>query len=84
VKLDKNTVIGFILMALVFFGFMFYEGKVQKDRAEQMQQQQVVDAVAQQKSDSIKNIVEEKKAKQEIAQMTDSTNSLFVAHQKNE
>ena len=83
-KLDKNTVIGFILMALVFFGFMFYEGKVQKDRAEQMQQQQVVDAVAQQKSDSIKNIVEEKKAKQEIAQMTDSTNSLFVAHQKNE
>ena len=83
-KLDKNTVIGFILMAVVFFGFMFYEGKVQKERAEQMKKEQVVQAVAQQKSDSIKVVEEEKQAKKQIVQMTDSTNSLFAARQKNE
>ena len=83
-KIDKNTLIGFILMAVVFFGFMFYEGKVQKERAAQMQQERVVEAVAQQKSDSIKNIEEEKKAVQEMEQKTDSSNILFAARQANE
>ena len=83
-KIDKNTLIGFILMAAVFFGFMFYEGKVQKERAAQMQQERVVEAVAQQKSDSIKNIEEEKKAVQEMEQKTDSSNILFAARQANE
>ena len=83
-KIDKNTLIGFILMAVVFFGFMFYEGKVQKERAAQIQQERVVEAVAQQKSDSIKNIEEEKKAVKEMEQKTDSSNSLFAAHQANE
>ena len=83
-KIDKNTLIGFILMAAVFFGFMFYEGKVQKERAAQMQKEQAIEAIAQQKSDSIKNIEEEKKAVKEMEQKTDSTNSLFAAHQANE
>ena len=83
-KIDKNTLIGFILMAVVFFGFMFYEGKVQKERAAQIQQERVVEAVAQQKSDSIKNIEEEKKAVQEMEQKTDSSNILFAARQANE
>ena len=83
-KIDKNTLIGFILMAAVFFGFMFYEGKVQKERAAQMQKEQAIEAIAQQKSDSIKSIEEEKKAVKEMEQKTDSTNSLFAAHQANE
>ena len=83
-KPDKNTIIGFVLMAVVFFGFMFYEGKVQKDRAAQMQKEQAIEAIAQQKSDSIKNIVEEKKAVQEMEQKNDSNNILFAARQKNE
>ena len=83
-KIDKNTLIGFILMAAVFFGFMFYEGKVQKERAAQMQKEQAIEAIAQQKSDSIKNIEEEKKAVKEMEQKTDSANSLFAAHQANE
>ena len=83
-KIDKNTLIGFILMAAVFFGFMFYEGKVQKERAAQMQKEQAIEAIAQQKSDSIKNIEEEKKAVKEMEQKTDSSNSLFAAHQANE
>ena len=83
-KIDKNTLIGFILMAAVFFGFMFYEGQVQKERATQMQKEQAIEAIAQQKSDSIKNIEEEKKAVKEMEQKTDSANSLFAAHQANE
>ena len=83
-KIDKNTLIGFILMAAVFFGFMFYEGKVQKERAAQMQKEQAIEAIAQQKSDSIKNIEEEKKAVQEMEQKTDSSNILFAARQANE
>ena len=83
-KIDKNTLIGFILMAAVFFGFKFYEGKVQKERAAQMQKEQAIEAIAQQKSDSIKNIEEEKKAVKEMEQKTDSANSLFAAHQANE
>ena len=83
-KIDKNTLIGFILMAAVFFGFMFYEGKVQKERAAQMQKEQAIEAIAQQKSDSIKNIEEEKKAVKEMEQKTDSANSLFAARQANE
>ena len=65
-KIDKNTLIGFILMAAVFFGFMFYEGKVQKERATQMQKEQAIEAIAQQKSDSIKNIEEEKKIAEKL------------------
>ena len=83
-NIDKNTVIGFILMAIVFFGFMFYEGKVQKERAEQMQKEQVVQAVAQQKSDSIKVVEEEKQALKEMEQKSDSSNILFAARQLNE
>ena len=83
-NIDKNTVIGFILMAIVFFGFMFYEGKVQKERAEQMQKEQVVQAVAQQKSDSIKVVEEEKQALKEMEQKSDSSNILFAARQQNE
>ena len=78
-NIDKNTVIGFILMAIVFFGFMFYEGKVQKERAEQMQKEQVVQAVAQQKSDSIKVVEEEKQALKEMEQKRIMTADLIAS-----
>lgn len=32
-NIDKKTIIGFILMALVMFGFMFYDNMNRKDRA---------------------------------------------------
>lgn len=83
-NIDKNTVIGFLLMALVLFGFMFYENTTRKDRAIQQQQQQQTELIAQQKSDSIKNVEAEKKAKKEIEERTDSSATFFQAKQKNE
>ena len=57
-KIDKNTVIGLLLMVAVMFGFMWYQGTTaQKRQAQQLAQAQT-DAIAQQKSDSIRNIEE--------------------------
>ena len=62
-KIDKNTVIGLILMAAVMFGFMWYQSTTARKRQAQLQAQAHTEAIAQQKSDSIKNIEDEKQAK---------------------
>lgn len=82
--MDKKTIIGFVLMAAVLFGFMFYNNATYKDRALQQQQETIDEAIAQQKSDSIANIEAEKKAKKEMVEKTDSANVLFQARQVNE
>ena len=71
-------------MVAVLFGFMFYDNATRKDRAVQQQKEQMVEAIAQQKSDSIANLEAEKKARKEIEEMTDSSNVLFQARQTNE
>ncbi|MCQ2093569.1 MAG: membrane protein insertase YidC [Bacteroidaceae bacterium] len=83
-KIDKNTVIGLLLMVAVMFGFMWYQGTTaQKRQAQQLAQAQT-DAIAQQKSDSIRNIEEEKQARKVQEQLSDSASTLFQARQKNE
>lgn len=78
---DKNTIIGWLLIALVFIGFAVYNNYDAKKRAAQRQVEQITEAVAQQKSDSLA----EEQARQELAtalaQQQDSTNLLFQARQ---
>ena len=50
---DKNTLIGWLLIALVFVGFMMYNSKDAEKRAAAIKKQQAIEALAQQKSDSI-------------------------------
>lgn len=83
-KIDKNTVIGLILMAAVMFGFMWYQSTTARKRQAQLQAQAQTEAIAQQKSDSIKNIEDEKQAKKVQEELSDSANILFQARQKNE
>lgn len=71
-------------MALVLVLFMVYDNSARKNKAIEQQKEQVVEAIAQQKSDSIANEVAEKKAKKEIEELTDSSNVLFQARQANE
>lgn len=83
-KIDKNTIIGLILMAAVMFGFMWYQSTTARKRQAQLQAQAQTEAIAQQKSDSIKNIEDEKQAKKVQEELSDSANILFQARQKNE
>ena len=83
-KFDKNTVIGLVLMALVMFGFMWYQGKTAQEQQRLRKIQAETEAVAQHKSDSIEAIKAEKEAKQLAEQITDSASTLFQARQKNE
>ena len=78
---DKNTVIGWLLIALVFVGFMMYNSKDAEKRAAAIKKQQAIEALAQQKSDSIAKIEAQKQAEKELAEMSDSTNALFKARQ---
>lgn len=83
-KFDKNTVIAIILMIVIMGGYMWYQNTTAKKMQEQQAIEAQTEAIAQQKSDSIKNIQDEQKAKKIIAQLNDSTSSLFLARQKNE
>ena len=57
---DKNTLIGWLLIALVFVGFMMYNSKDAEKRAAAIKKQQAIEALAQQKSDSIAKIEAQK------------------------
>lgn len=83
-KMDKNTLIGFLLMALVVFGFMAYENHTRKEQLIEQQQQAVLNQATEQKKLQAEAIEAEKKAKQEIAEKTDTLNPLFLARQENE
>ncbi|MBQ2181824.1 MAG: membrane protein insertase YidC, partial [Bacteroidaceae bacterium] len=78
---DKNTLIGWLLIALVFVGFMMYNSKDAEKRAAAIKKQQAIEALAQQKSDSIAKIEAQKQAEKELAELSDSTNALFKARQ---
>lgn len=78
---DKNSLIGWLLIGLVFVGFMVYNNYTAKDRAEQLKLERAQAEVAQQKSDSIAEVVAMEEAKKVEAERTDSTNALFTARQ---
>lgn len=83
-KIDKNTIIGLILMALVMGGYMWYQNTTAKKMQEQKAIEAQTEAIAQHKSDSIESVQKEKEAKKLIAQINDSTSSLFQARQQND
>jgi hypothetical protein len=60
---DKNSLIGWLLIGLVFVVFMVYNSKQSQKQAELMRIQQATEAVAKVKSDSIKkeNAIKEEK-----------------------
>ncbi|MBO4397692.1 MAG: membrane protein insertase YidC [Bacteroidaceae bacterium] len=82
--MDKNTIIGLILMALVMGGYMWYQNTTAKKMQEQRAIEAQTEAIAQHKSDSIESVQKEKKAKKLIEQINDSTSSLFQARQQND
>lgn len=81
---DKNTIIGFVLMALVVFGFMMYDNHRIKENAIAQQENAIVEA-AEQKQKAEKE-AKEAKAKADMLheQQTDSLNPFFLARTKNE
>lgn len=83
-KMDKNTLIGFILMALVVFGFMAYENHTRKEQLIEQQKQAIVDQAAEQQKIKAEAIEAEKKAKKEYEERTDTLNPLYLARQKND
>lgn len=81
-NIDKNTIIGWVLMILVLFGFMAYNQYTAPTQEEL--------AIMQAKADSIKAVEAQAEADKEAQaikayteQATDSLNPLFMASQKN-
>ncbi len=76
---DKNTLIGWVLIALVFIGFMVYSNHNAVKQAEQAKLKYTQDSILQVKADSI-NKIEAAKAEQKLEEEeTDSTNVFFEA-----
>ena len=81
-KLDKNTIIGWTLMALVMFGFMAYERYTAPTQEEVQQWQAKQDSIkAEQMNQQLQK--SNKEAKLLMEQATDTLNPLFAASQKN-
>ena len=81
---DKKSLVGFLLMGLVIFGYMTYSGNQRKKMIEKQQIEQQQQAIIQQKIDSIASIEEKKKIDSEMQAVADTTNILHAALQKNE
>ncbi len=71
-------------MALVVFGYMTYDGHRRKELAIEQQKEAVINQKIEEEKQKAEAIEAEKQAQKEIAQMSDSTNVLFAARQKNE
>jgi len=80
-NLDKNTIIGWVLMALVMFGFMAYERYTAPTQEELQAWQAAQDSVR--AAEANKQLEKEnREAKAFMQQATDSLNPLFAASQK--
>lgn len=78
---DKSTVIGWLLIGLVFLAYMLYQGYEAKKYAAEQPELERQAMIAQQKSDSIAQAEAARLAAQAQAERTDSTNALFAARQ---
>ena len=78
---DKNTIIGWLLIGLVFVGFMVYNNYTAKERMEQQKLEKAQNAVMEQKADSVAEVVAKEEAERVEAERTDSTNALFALTQ---
>ena len=78
---DKNTIIGWVLIGLVFIGFMIYQSHNQQEQAELAREKYTQDSInyvkerAQFEKDSIAQ------AQELLTEMTDSTNDFYAARQ---
>lgn len=81
---DKSSIIGWILIGLLFLGYMMYQGYEAKKYAAQYPEQAQREALAQQKRDSIALAKAEQEAAKAEAERTDSTNALYAARQGKE
>ena len=80
-NIDKNTIIGWTLMALVMLGFMAYERYTAPTQEEMQQWQAQQDSIR--LAEANKQLAEENsEARQLLEQATDSLNPLFAASQK--
>lgn len=77
---DKSSVIGWILIGLLFLGFMLYQGYEAKKYAEEYPQLEQQTAAEQAKQDSIAQAKAAQIAAQANAERNDSTNALYAAH----
>ena len=78
---DKNSVIGWLLIVLVFIGYTVYNVQTQKRQAQRKAIEQTTQFVAQQKSDSLAAIAAKKQVEEVARQLSDSTNLFFHARQ---
>ena len=83
-RMDKNTLIGFLLMALVVFGFMAYESKKQKEYAVEQQKAAIEQQMNQAQENKQKAIEAEKAANAIAEEKSDSLNPLYKARIVNE
>jgi len=77
---DKSSVIGWILIGLLFLGFMLYQGYEAKKYAEEYPELEQQAAAEQAKQDSIAQVRAAEIAARVSAERNDSTNALYAAH----
>lgn len=82
-KMDKNTLIAFLLMAVVVFGFMMYDNYSRKKEVEAQQKEQAELAIINQAKEQAAEAENRKKEAIELKQRTDSLNPLYMARQAN-
>ena len=82
-KMDKNTLIGILLMGLVVFGFMTYESYSRKEQMIEEQKQAVIEQAEMQAKMKAEAIEAEEKAKREFSEKNDTLSPLFLARQEN-
>lgn len=78
---DKNTIIGWVLMAAVLFGFMFYNNHQMAEQAEYQRLQDSIQAIQDAKDAKAAAALKLKQEQKEKAQESDSLNALFAARQ---
>lgn len=78
---DKNTLIGFLLMTCVLFGFMFYNNSQMAKQAEYQRQQDSIMAIQAKKEAKAAAKLKAEQAKKEAEAEKDSTNTFFAALQ---
>ena len=81
---DKNTIIGFVLMALVVFAFMMYDSHRMRENAIAQQENAIVEAAQEQQKAEQKAKEAKKKADELLKQQTDTLNPFHEASIKNE
>ncbi len=81
---DKNTIIGWVLIGLVFIGYMIYSGKNQEKQAEYARQKHELDSIKA-IQDRAKFVADSTARAAELqAEQSDSTNEFFAARQGQE